>query len=300
MYFATNTNILRPFSFLSTLVLVFFTCFSLADSILTKSEFTLQALEFKKQIQPESEHKIHEDSGIQTIRPDGSDYFTYLDNAYATYLNYPKQINEVFEQFLTPFNDLVKEEPSAEERLLTIMPVLKDDGYIENTKRLMRQQAPDASFPVYYESLNNGLNLLYVYDTPTNMQFLSNDDVNDLNLLPEALKERALQNLMTQVPEVGISGDANFISYLVADENYEASFLLVNQLWTKDNFPVKGEIVVFAFTRSIVFVTGSEQKDALSRIISIVNDPETPAAHGLATNFLIRNETGWEVFTPSS
>jgi hypothetical protein len=56
---------------------------------------------------------------------------------------------------------------------------------------------------------------------------------------------------------------------VLLDENYEASILLIDEYWTRKNFDVAGDIVVFVPARNVVMVTGSEDEEGL-RIASIV------------------------------
>ena len=269
-------------------------------SLMSKSEFAEQALLYKQKITPEHTFELEDDLSITTTREDGSQFYTYLDNAYSFYKNNPNDIDDIFVRFFSPFDTSTFDESSTQAKLASLMPVLKDDIYINNVRNMVLKQDSKAPFPLYYESLNNGLNLLYVFDTETTMQYLNRENIEELGVSDDQLRNRAIKNLMTAVPELGVSGDSSFVSYLIADENYEASFLLVDQLWNKDNFPVKGDIIVYAISRSIVLITGSEDTQGIATILNIKNDPDAEIPHALATSFLIRQGDKWEVFVPES
>lgn len=291
----------KSFSFLQLLSLALMLCLSLpilSNEPMTKTEFAKQALSYKNSAQTDSKHVLEDDLSITTTRTDGSRYFTYLDNAYTEYVNAPDSLDNIFNRYLSAKDINLFDESTTESKLANLMPVLKDDTYIGNVKDMMQTQDPAATFPFYYESLNNGLNLLFAFDTEQSMQFLSAENIKELGVSAEQLKNRAINNLMTSVPELGISGDASYVSYLVADDNYEASFLLVDQLWTKENFPVQGEIVVFAMSRSSVLVTGSKDNEGIAAILNFVNAPDTQIPHALATTFHIRDGNKWKVFEP--
>jgi hypothetical protein len=263
---------------------------------ISKHEFAKKALAYKQQLEPHSSHRLTEDFSIATSNTDDTKYSTYLDNAYAIYVQDPSNLDFIFERFLANYNSEQYSQSSLDKKLANLMPVLKDDGYINNVKAMIKKQKSDIAFPLYYEPLNNGLNLMYVFDTPEKMQFLSDKNLDELGLEKAQVKERAINNLLNAVPQLSVSGDTSFISYLVADENYEASFLLVDQLWSKDNFPVKGDIIVFAMSRSLVFITGSEDKAGIEAILNIKNAPDAPTSHALASTFLVRKENKWKVF----
>lgn len=271
----------------------------IAAEELSKVEFAQQALSFKQNSQKEATHVLEDDLSITSSFPDGSQHFAYLNNAYATYLKNPSSLNDIFEKFLGLKELEVYSETSTEAKLAALMPVLKNDAYIADVKAAILNQDPSATFPLFYQTLHNGLNLLYAFDTQESMRFLSTKDLEGLGLSREQVKNRAVKNLRQAIPQIGVAGDVSFVSYLIADENYESSLLLVDSLWTKDNFPVKGEIVVLAMSRSLVMITGSADKEGIATIINFANTPDNNISHALATTFLIRRENKWEIFEPS-
>ena len=86
------------------------------------------------------------------------------------------------------------------------------------------------------------------------------------------------------------------MSILVADGTYEASMLLFDDLWNEKNFPVKGDIVVFVPSRDTVIITGSKDKDGISKAKSIVYNPEAQWSHIVAEVGFIRSGNTWKVF----
>ena len=67
-------------------------------------------------------------------------------------------------------------------------------------------------------------------------------------------------------------------------------------MWTKDQFPVKGDIVVYVPSRDTVLITGSEDEEGLSRIKEIISDPENNWSHIVAEVGFIRINDKWEVY----
>jgi uncharacterized protein YtpQ (UPF0354 family) len=284
---------------LSSVFIFSFSIPATANEPMTKTQFAQEALKYVRKSHSDSSYELKDDLSIVSTKPDGSSGFTfYLDNAYAIYLHEPDKIDDVLSKFLAPYDVTRFDKSDLEQKLASIMPVLKSNDYINGVKAMMQEKDPAAEFPFFYESLNNGLNLLYAFDTELSMQFLSNQSIAELGLTDEQLKNRALENLMLAIPELRISGDTSFVSYLIADENYEASLLLIDQLWTKQNFPVKGEIIVFALNRATVLITGSNDKKGIEAITNIVNVPDSQVSHALATTFHIRKGNKWEVFIP--
>ena len=112
----------------------------------------------------------------------------------------------------------------------------------------------------------------------------------------EELKSLSMANLKKAIPSVQIEGDPSTISMIVADGTYEASFLLYDDLWTKDNFPVNGDIVVYVPSRDVVLVTGSNDVEGLKKVRSIVYNPENQWSHIVSEVGFVRKGDKWIEF----
>lgn len=53
---------------------------------------------------------------------------------------------------------------------------------------------------------------------------------------------------------------------------HEASLILLSSLWTKENFDVDGDIVAIIPNRDILIVTGSNNKQGISKLKEMAND----------------------------
>lgn len=85
---------------------------------------------------------------------------------------------------------------------------------------------------------------------------------------------------------------------LVADGTYEASLILFDGIWTKEQFPVKGDIVIYVPSRDLVLITGSEDKANLAKVHDIVYDQDTQWSHIVAETGFIRVGNNWQEFQP--
>jgi uncharacterized protein YtpQ (UPF0354 family) len=281
------------------IVIFSFICFfvgsSFADEIISEKEFTQM---YVKAISSKIEGVKAEIKGhleVEVTYIDGEKSTTYLDNAYKNYRSSPDELDVVIENYskaLTQSNSDVK----ATMEKSHIFPVIKDIEYITQITALMKRKEKDGKFPFYFEKFNEVLYILYAIDTPSSIKYMPKEDIAKLGVKEEELKSLSMSNLRKAIPSVQIKGDPSTISMIVADGTYEASFLLYDDLWTKDNFPVKGDIVVYVPSRDAVFVTGSNDVEGLKKVRSIVYNPENQWSHIVSEVGFVRKGDKWVEF----
>jgi uncharacterized protein YtpQ (UPF0354 family) len=276
-----------------------FICFfvggAFADEIISEKEFAQRYVEaISSRIEGvKAEIKGHLE--VELTYSDGGKSTTYLDNAYKNYRSSPDDLDVVIENYskaLKRSNSDVK----ANMEKSHIFPVIKDIEYIAQITAMMKRKEKDGKFPFYYEKLNEVLYVLYAIDTPSSIKYMPKEDIAKLGVKEEELKSLSMSNLRKAIPSVQIEGDPSTISMIVADGTYEASFLLYDDLWTKDNFPVMGDIVVYVPSRDAVFVTGSNDVEGLKRVRSIVYNPENQWSHIVSEVGFVRKGDKWVEF----
>ena len=135
-----------------------------------------------------------------------------------------------------------------------IFPLVRTTGFIEELKA----EIPD----LLYENINSELGVIYlVRDEKIS---LTMGDLRNLHLDMLALKSLAVQNLINQI-EVGVEEEGNRYT-IVADGKFEATFLVVSDLWSKDNIPVEGTITVGVPANNVLLITGSANPNDMNWI----------------------------------
>ncbi|WP_454945016.1 DUF1444 family protein [Capnocytophaga granulosa] len=135
-----------------------------------------------------------------------------------------------------------------------IFPLVRTTGFIEELKA----EIPD----LLYENINSELGVIYlVRDEKFS---LTMGDLRNLHMDMLALKSLAVQNLINQI-EVGVEEEGNRYT-IVADGKFEASFLVVSDLWSKDNIPVEGTITVGVPANNVLLITGSANPNDMNWI----------------------------------
>lgn len=263
-----------------------------ASDLLSPDAFTAHYVKVIEAQYPDIKVTIKEPLAISIAYPDGGTMNSFLDNAYIEYQQDPDNIDSVIVAYASGL-DQTRELESAEFTLAEVMPVIKDISYIEQVGEMLKEA--DADNSLVYEPLNEELFVVYVFDTPTSIRFMTQSDLVELGVEQSSLREAALTNLQNVLQHVQLEGDPASLSMLVADGMYEASMLLFDGIWSKQQFPVKGDIVVYVPARDVVLITGSEDIVSLATIQEILFDKQG-FAHPISNSGFVFKSGKWEHF----
>ena len=231
--------------------------------MLNETEFST---EFAKRLIDKIEGlKIYSIKGleIQTEYENSNEYKHFLNNCYSEYLREPESIEEVFEKYLNSSNSLYK--PNETINISDILPVIKDERFIQSVLEIN----PDFEKNHTYEKYNDELYIFYVEDTETNINYLTQEDFEKLNIEKSELKKIAIENLTNSI-EIERHGENGYFM-LLADGNYESSMILLD-IWSKENFKVNGEIVVGIPSRDLLIITGKNDTENIKKLKQTINE----------------------------
>ena len=263
-----------------------------ASDLLSPDAFTAHYVKVIEAQYPDIKVTIKEPLAISIVYPDGGTMNSFLDNAYIEYQQDPDNIDTLTVTYASGL-DQTRELESAEFTLAEVMPVIKDISYIEQVGEMLKEA--DADNGLVYEPLNEELFVVYVFDTPTSIRFMTQSDLVELGVEQSSLREAALTNLQNVLQHVQLEGDPASLSMLVADGMYEASMLLFDGIWSKQQFPVKGDIVVYVPARDVVLITGSKDIVSLATIQEILFDKQG-FAHPISNSGFVFKSGKWEHF----
>ncbi len=238
--------------------------------MLNETEFSEEFA--KRLIQKVDGLKIYSINGleIQTEFENSNEYKHFLDNCYTEYLREPEEIEEIFEKYLNSSDSLYK--PKLTLSINDILPVIKDERFIQSIIELK----PDFNKNFIYEKYNDELYILYVEDTETNINYLTQEDFTKLNIKQSELKEIAIENLWNSV-ELEKHGENGYFM-LLADGNYESSLILLD-IWHKDNFSVNGEIIIGIPSRDLLIITGKNDTENIERLKKTIREINEDGDH---------------------
>jgi uncharacterized protein YtpQ (UPF0354 family) len=215
---------------------------------------------------------------------DGQDEMRHLlDNSYAEYKNDPKDLDEIIEKYTNASKELF--EPKEAVRLDRIVPIVKDQRFINETLKLN----PDFEKDFLIERYNDELFIFYAENRETTIGYLKRDEIESLNVEFEGLKEKAIQNLGELATKIERHGeDGQFMLTMGGD--FESSLILL-KIWDKENFPVKGEVVIAIPARDLVLITGSDDSENIEKVKAKVREINETGDHVVSDRlFILRND----------
>jgi uncharacterized protein YtpQ (UPF0354 family) len=215
---------------------------------------------------------------------DGQDEMRHLlDNSYAEYKNDPKDLDEIIEKYTNASKELF--EPKEAVRLDRIVPIIKDQRFINETLKLN----PDFEKDFLIERYNDELFIFYAENKETTIGYLKRDEIESLNIEFEGLKEKAIQNLGELATKIERHGeDGQFMLTMGGD--FESSLILL-KIWDKENFLVKGEIILAIPARDLVLITGSDDSENIDKVKAKVKEINETGDHVVSDRlFILRND----------
>ncbi len=137
--------------------------------------------------------------------------------------------------------------------------------------------------------------VFYAFDLGTHYQIVANRDLPKLKVTKDELHERAIQNLRDLDLEVRAhKGDRIFM--LTAGGNYEATLLLLPEVWASIAEMVEGDIVTSIPARDILYVTGNADAENLADMRRWTSKMLEQADKPLSRAFLRWNGENWEEY----
>ena len=172
-------------------------------------------------------------------------------------------------------------------RAESLFPLVKPVEFLD----YLREQG----FEPVGEPLVDDLWIAYVLDQPRGMTYLSRDHhLPQLELAEGELRARAVANLWAAQDHVrvhGIPGAGHLL--LTCGGNYEASLLLVDELWERLAPHLRGDPVVSVPTRDVVAIVGSEDLDQLAQLALAAESIYEQGSYPVWPNLLTRREGRW-------
>ena len=159
--------------------------------------------------------------------------------------------------------------------------------------------APAGSLAV--EPLVGDLCIVYALDRAQSMAYVSWPELERFGLDRAALRRAALEALRRRLPpEIGTRGDGKSLM-LIAGGNYEASLILLDEVWDQIAPSMPGDLLVCALARDVCLVTATGVPGGLE---SLEAARDRICARGQPSNFvsrtvLRRDGRAWRPFKPN-
>ncbi len=236
------------------------------NGVISKQEFTNECVAAFKQARPNAKISQVEELTLRTADSEGNEQTVFLDNCYAEYCRAPAQKTATIARYVSSAVEL---EPfKAKIDPARIVPVIKDAGWLAEVNASTRGSRGKAMESLS-EPLNGELAIFYAEDSPKNIRYLDPKSLLECGIPRDQLRPRGISNLRTILPKVEVHG-SNGLYMLTAGGDYEASLLLLDDLWSGGKLSVKGDCVIAIPSRDLFLVTGSDDEPALTKMRELV------------------------------
>ncbi len=263
---------------------------------MTPGQFAREYLEAFRKAAPDLKMQFMRQMELEITKADGSKFTFFLDNAYDTYKQDPGSLSEVLQKFISAgLETSAGSEASDCLDRTRIVPVIKDRPWLEETRNAMLSRGATQMFEVTYEDLNPDLIILYAEDSPKNMRYFGEKDLEKAGIERGQLKKLAIENLKRLLPEIKMHG-GNGIFMITAGGDYEASLLLIDSIWSGLQKEVKGEIVAAIPTRDLLIVTGSEDPEGIAKVKQIVSKSRAKGSYRLTPSLFVYRGGKFDLF----
>jgi uncharacterized protein YtpQ (UPF0354 family) len=216
-------------------------------------------------------------------KQDGGQLDVDLTSAFLDYQNKPTSISRYLASDIAILTGRIKSDVILE----SLIPVVRNC-------RLFEQFSADQRSRLFHERINDELCLFYVIDDSLSMTYLTElkalpyDSLLDLHMI-------GISNLWRILPEI-TRYNVESVFNVTAGGDYDASLLLLDDIWNHESLPVDGDYVVALPGRDILLVTGSNDSLGL-RTLRYKTDSLLPlVGHPLSSKLFIKHGRNWEIF----
>jgi uncharacterized protein YtpQ (UPF0354 family) len=261
---------------LTAFLLVIVVCGVATAQTLSPQAFTA---EFAKALQaksPTATVVTEQDLRLKFRRADGSSATVFLDNVYRDHTAAPQRFEELVSAYAAGLAKPLQQTVAKLDRT-RIVPVIKSRAWLEVLQEKFR---PTKQEPLF-EAFNKELVVVYAEDTQRRTRYLSADeDVGDR----ADLRARAIANLRRLLPKIEMRKIDEDLGALSAGGDYDASLLLLDDIWSGAQVKFKGDTVVAIPERDALMVTGSQNRAGLKIVRGTVK--KLAESQGMLTDTL--------------
>lgn len=263
---------------------------------LSPDAFTDYYVASLKQASPSLEVEVVHELELK-VSEEGSDnqFQTFLDNAYAAYINDQEARDEIIEQFVASQIETFEmhKRPGIDPE--RIVPIVKDRQWMTSVMEAMEENEVDFPPPLF-RTYNSELQVFYAEDSEHNIRYLNTENLEKLSYSEDELYDLACGNLKRMLNgNIEVSG-TDGIYMLTAGGNYETSLMLFNSLWRGNFLEVMGRTVISIPTRDLLLVTGSEDEEGIERIRQVGEQALQDTPYCVTPVLFVWEEGKFEVF----
>lgn len=183
---------------------------------------------------------------------------------------------------------------SLDDAALRALSERRHEGGQDDLVPLVRQEQHSFS-----QHLVGPLWVTYAVESKHALATVTPDDLTSLGLDLTAAQGLALENLRRRLPPPVITGHSGVYMLTLPGEggHFEASLLLLDEVWDRAAPLVKGDVVAALPCRDLLFVTGTNDPEGLKKVRGMAADAlEKHLEHPVTQQLFVRREGTWRPF----
>lgn len=214
----------------------------------------------------------------------------FLDNAYRMYCRARGEEREdVLERFLQAYAEAAGGLERSAER---VVPMVKAEDWLDQLRVSMQAMRSDGEVQDnVFEPLGGGLVVVYAIDMPSNIAYLSPQELDEFGIAREALRAHAVRNLRGLLPRIEVHRGPQ-LAMATADGNYEASLLLFDDFWVRECEHMHGPPAVAVPGHDLLVFCDSADAAAVAQLRALAGKMHREAARPLSAEVFLRGEAG--------
>ena len=264
-----------------------------ADPLMNPDDFTEEVARRVRLAAPQLDVQVVKALELAINMGEDGGNRAFLDNAYQMYQGEStRSRSDVIDRFVRSFAEAAA---GLERSRDAIIPIVKDRGWLEEIRLSMQRMGSGKAQENVYEDINDALIVVYAIDTPSNIAYLSPDELESLGVQREDLRALAVRNLRGLLPGIEVHrGD--LVNMITADGNYEASLLLFADLWEREREKLRGEPVAAVPARDLLLFADSANPDAVAQLKQLASKMRAEATYALTDRLFVLREGNWLPF----
>lgn len=263
----------------------------LSAPALSEAEFTEVVAEIVEASVPGAKVRIVEPLELAIV-VEGGEIRRFLTNAWLTCKDDPDRRLSVVTDHVRSVSGSSKRLDAPSLPVESIIPMIKDETFVTSANAL------DPGSQVAAERLAADLWVVYAVDRPESISYLSETQRKTLALEMPELRTLAIANLRRILPPLQRQGE-HTVFMLTAGGNFEASVLLLDDVWDEQEKAVSGEIVAAVPTRDVLVFTGSKSAAGLEAVHGSVRRLDG-ASYQVSKRLIVRQNKHWVAYDEPS
>jgi len=223
---------------------------------------------------------------VQVKRETGAEGTAFLDNLYAEISRDPSRKQDLLQRHVASLGETIREPGTDSIDRERIVPLVKDRSWLSD---MSRAGGGGERLELIFETLNEDLLVVYGEDSPTSIRYFTKSVFEKSGIDRKELRALALRNLRRMLDGVDML-TIEGVNSLTAGGDFDASLLLIDEVWDKEKLQVKGEIVIALPARNMLLFADTNDIAAVASLVGLANRVVSEDPYSLTSQLFVRRD----------